>query len=116
MIEAPHRVKLLVLHTNFHHQQGRQLYARLERKCSRTPFRIKHKEELFVRYNNMAYLLYSPESTNRLIEKARIIAKQSMIARERMPDGDISLALLTNDYSNYFHCVLERPTGHFHSF
>ncbi len=114
MPETSSRVKLLVLSTNFHHQDGKPLFVRLERECVRSPFSIKAKEGLYVRYENSAYLLYSPASTARLIKNIRINLRKSMSQVGPIRGTDISLALLADKYENHFHCVLERSPGHFH--
>ena len=114
MLHAPPRVRLLVLRTNFHHQDGRPLFAHLEKVCERSPFQIKGKEDQHVRYNNEAYMLYSPESTCRLIEKVRVTVLTTLNSMAKSGEGDVSLALIAQDFSEYFHCVLERSPGHFH--
>lgn len=116
MLEAPSQVKLLVLSTNFHHQEGKPLFVRLVHECIRSPFKIKSKEELYVRYDNQAYLLYSPESTTRLIKKIRITLLETVSRAGQSRGEDVSLALLIGNYTKHFHCVLERSPGHFYSF
>jgi hypothetical protein len=116
MIHSPSRIDILILHTNFHHRQGQPLFAELKRECQRSPFHIKGREELHVRYRNNAYLLYSQESTVRLIERLRESFRVSRVSDGLGKTDGISFSLLVGDYSNYFHCVLERSSGHFHRF
>lgn len=104
-------VRLYVAMSNIHVSDGKMpLYFIIQDSCERTVFKTAGSDELYVRYKNHAYKLYSPKSFKKVLRRAKEGKVEFSVYNgitSRTPDS------LENIEPAYY-CVIERSAGHFY--